>query len=124
MEWFRGERPWPQFLRLIDRLPPHSHYKAALAMDDEYAREVVRFIDPDKEPALTPQGLTREVLALMDLTDAVISLRYVVMAQNAKRKPPTPKPMRRPFTAIQRYLKDKERNRLMSVASMFLPDDN
>lgn len=94
-------------------------------MDPQYAAEVLPYLDPDRAPVLTPQGLTLEVQAIRDQTDAIQNLTYVLMAVNAgKKKPPRPKPLPRPKTAIHAALADVERNEMHSLARMFLPHDD
>lgn len=95
-----------------------------MVMDPQYAAEVLPYLDPEKVPPLTPQGMTREVQAILDLTDAVVALRWVLTAVNSKKKPPTPKPMARPRTAIHDALANLERNEMHQLARLFLPHDN
>lgn len=105
-------REWRELLNLIDRLPVHSQYHAAIANDEEYARLVVA-AEIEKEeregpqaeriwrPALTRWTPAREGAA--EVVDALRSLQYLLTIINSKEgssvKPPEPAP--RPETAFE-----------------------
>lgn len=111
-------RRWTKLLDLIDRLPSHSWYSAAVANDEEHAemvaksaieREKAGETVEDNGPSLT--GWTPEVAAITRLTDAVNGVRYAVIAvQAGKKAGEPPKPERRPVTAIERAMRKAKFN--------------
>jgi len=116
-------RRWQTLLDVIDRLPGHSHYSAAVANDEEHARMVAEAIaarkergedDGDKGPALTTWS--PEVAVMTQVLDAVHSVRYAVVAvQAGKKAGDPPKPARRPVTALERAMRVGEFNRRKAV---------
>lgn len=113
------DRRWQTLMDAIDRLPAHSHYSAAMANDEEYAkivadahaqRKAAGNEPEDKGPALT--GWTPEVAALTQVLDAVNQVRYAVVAvQAGKKAGEPPKPARRPVTALERAMRAAEYTR-------------
>ncbi|GAA4845476.1 hypothetical protein GCM10023201_40910 [Actinomycetospora corticicola] len=114
LDWFRGRRPWPQLLRLMQRLPPESHYKAALLDDEELAEERIAAEQADGErrsskskPPLV--GETQERALLRSIAGALPRIEHAVYAVNAPKgkagRPPTGLPS--PETA-----EDRVRSRL------------
>lgn len=110
LDWFRGRRPWPQLLRLTQRLPPDSHYKAALLDDEELATER---IEAEERGELTPPprkskpsliGETQERALLRAIASALPRIEHAVYAVNAPKgkagRPPTGLPS--PETAEDR----------------------
>lgn len=112
-------RRWTKLLDLIDRLPGHSWYSAAIANDEEHAKMVAQAAQerkasgeaaPDSGPSLV--GWSPEVAATTRLIDAVNGVRYAVIAvQAGKKAGDPPKPERRPVTAIERAMRAAEFNR-------------
>jgi hypothetical protein len=104
LDWFRGRRPWPQLLRLIEQLPRHSHYKAALVNDPDMAARIVeqRAKSPTKaRPPVT--DWSPEVDMLAHVADAVRSLVSLTIKVNSKGgNGPDAKPVTRPRTAVDR----------------------
>lgn len=113
-EW--RERRWLRLLDVIDRLPSHSHYSAAVANDEEHARLIADAMaaaksrgeeQEDTGPALT--AWTPEVAALTRLIDEVKNLRYTTLAVHAGKKAgDPPKPERRPITALEKATRAAE----------------
>lgn len=83
---------------MIDHLPAHSHFIAALAQDDEAAKQA----DPDaapRPPSLTEHDpVVRAIAALYDRTGEL--LRATIASAGAS--PPKMQPYPRPVTAIDR----------------------
>lgn len=103
-------------LNLIDHLPPTSHYLAAVANDEDVARQILargQAPTPSAHPPLTEW--TPEVAAMVALTDALLSFRWVFMRFNGA-KVPAPQPQARPQTALQRVKarQREDRNRMLS----------
>jgi hypothetical protein len=68
LDFFRGYRSWRQFYNFLDRLPPHGHYKTAVAMSSKWAEMVLdmeesgKGIPPGTEDHdLTPLGYSEVV---------------------------------------------------------------
>lgn len=116
-EW--RARRWGRLLSVIDRLPGHSHYNAAVATDEEHARLMAESIaarkaageeTEDTGPSLTTW--TPEVAALTRVVDELKNVRYAVIAsQVGKKAGDPPKPEKRPVTAIQAAIKRAEHAR-------------
>lgn len=112
-------RRWTKLLDLIDHLPSHSHYSAAVMNDEEHAKLLAEAHakkkkdggqEEDRGPSLTTW--TPEVAVLTQVLDAVNSVRYAVVAvQAGKKAGDPPKPARRPVTALERAMRRAEYNR-------------
>jgi len=98
------QRRWRFILNLIQSLPPHSRFVAAVADDDEVA-EQMDLDAPPKPPSLTEFDPTTRAIA--DLYDRVGTLIAAVIASTGK-KPPKIQPYRRPKLAVDRV---RERRR-------------
>lgn len=117
-ELWRARR-WQTLLDVIDRLPGHSHYSAAVANDEEYAEMIARAMAERKRAGEAPEdngprmtGWTPEVAALTNLLDAVNGVRYAVVAtQLGKKAGDPPKPSRRPVTALEKAMRRAEYKR-------------
>jgi hypothetical protein len=111
LTFFRAERPWPQLLRLVERLPDHSHYKVAIH-DDELAQRLHDIADEtgrrqSVRRTVDAHTWTPERAVLTDVADILLSIRSSLEAQRTgKRQKITPMP--RPRLA---------RDRIETVAS-------
>lgn len=113
------DRRWSLMLDVIDRLPAHSWYAAAVASDEEHARLMAEQIAARQAsgeeseptgPSLT--SWTPEVAALTNIYDAVRGVQWAVIAAASEKKPPEPpKPAPRPVTPLERALARAEFNR-------------
>lgn len=121
-------RPWAQLYRFLDQLPPWSRYKAALAMDEEYARIICDRedageehppVDVDPDDAITPLGYT-DVISRLDLiADRLHLTRNAIVASWAKdHKEPEFRPMPRPTTALDREREERTRRLLVEVDAL------
>lgn len=112
LDWFRGDRPWPQLLRILARLPEGSRYTAALLGDDDLARQRLAETDDDpdedpdrrrsRRPPLVGESYDRAlrratVSSLMRVEHAI----YAVNAPKGKGGKP-PRPLLGPETAQDR----------------------
>lgn len=85
-------------LRLVERLPDHSHYKVAIHNDDELAarlREVEAATGrrPPTRPTVDAHTWTPERAILTDVADILLSIRSSLEAQHTgKRQKVTPMP--------------------------------
>ena len=104
---WRGRR-WTLLLDILDRLPPHSQFAAALAMDEEHAELLAKSLAERQEsgesdsrtPSLTTW--TPEVSMLASVIDAVNGVMYAVVSANSEKRHQPPEPYPRPKTALQR----------------------
>lgn len=129
-------RRWQTLLDVLDRLPGHSWFSAAIANDEDHAAMMYDSImarpnrtnesmnKDSKGPDLTT--FTPEVAALTNVLDAVRHVGYTVAAVQAGAKagdPPPPAP--RPTTALERAMKradhDRRKQRHDALAARMLP---
>lgn len=114
------ERRWTFLLDLIDHLPGHMHYSAAVANDEEHAKMVADAVTARRNAGEHPEeskgpsliGWSPEVAAITRNTDAVNALRHAVVAvQIGKKAGDPPKPEKRPVTALEAALRRAENER-------------
>lgn len=107
--WFRGELSWDHLLRIAAKLPAGSHYRAAMADDDELAARIAEEFGPpskrrkSRRPPLV--GFSTEVSYLHQITNQLNRLNWSVFAaqaEKAKRGSP-PKPVKGPESADDRW---------------------
>lgn len=129
------ERRWQTLLDIIDHLPGHSWYSAAVAEDKEHARLMAEAIaarkNEDGEEEEKPKGprintWTPELAMLTSLTDAVRRVEWAVFASQAGQKAgEAPKPLPRPQTALELEIKLAEHRlreaRHKSLVARMLP---
>lgn len=96
-------------LRLLSRLPPHGHYRAALMDSEEYAEKMLALApdEDEEEKRRTLLGWSPERGMLADLFDVMVSIRSVLIAANSKdSRVPEPQPYPRPEPAIVRVAEE------------------
>ncbi|WP_394360736.1 hypothetical protein [Amycolatopsis sp. SB7-3] len=106
LTFFRSERPWPQLLRLIERLPDHSHYKVAIHDNDDLARRLHEIEDTAGRRSSNLRTVdahtwTPERAILTDVADILLNIRSSLEAQRTG-KSQTATPMPRPRLARDR----------------------
>jgi len=114
-------RQWRLLLNLIDHLPGHSHFSAAVANDEEHAKLLADAMvqrqergEPGAKASRSLTGWTPEVAAIADLIDEVKALRHTTVMMGMDSKQPAPKPPEpylRPGSALQDALRRAEHNR-------------
>ena len=114
-------RRWTLLLDIIDRLPAHSWYAAAVANDEDHAKMMAESLvqrkaeSGGKETEASGPSLTTwtpEVAALTSVLDAVNRVQHAVYAaQHGKKAGEPPKAAPRPVTALERAMKAAEYNR-------------
>lgn len=126
LDFFRGVRPWPQLLRLLDRLPRHSHYKAAIANDEHLAQQLLDQTKPaDRSagpgrPPITEYPVLAELLA--NQLDELRELHATLIAVNSKKgKRPKVPPTPRPESAVMRLEKQRTMAILADIEQRMLP---
>lgn len=126
-------RQWRYLLNLIDHLPGHSHYAAAVANDPEHADKLAKALaeraesgeQVDKGPSLILW--TPEVRVLADLIDEIKRLRHVIIMANSEKgkAPKAPDPYPRPKSALDGATKRAEHARRQAaheaLAARLLP---
>lgn len=117
-ELWRARR-WTKLLDIIDRLPAHSWYAAAVATDEDHAKMLAESLasrrDSGEEPEKKGPPLvtwTPEVAALHGVWDAVRRVEHAVFAaEHGKKAGDPPKPLPRPVTALEKAMAAAERQR-------------
>lgn len=95
-------------MRIAQRLPENSHYKAEIADSDEYAQRMLARQEESAQRPRTMHGFTPELAALYEIADRVGALYAVTIAVNSKNgKAPDVPPLPRPQTAAQRVESNK-----------------
>ena len=116
-----SEKRWRQLLALIDGLPTHSRYMAAILSDPEIAEQIVNSPDyvkanQDTSPSLIGYSATNYQLA--DVIDGLKALQATQVAtQGGKATPPKPTP--RPKTAIEKAKDERRKRDQKSLISAF-----
>lgn len=117
-------RPWPQLLRWLDRLPKHSHYKAALADDEDLARRTLAGVNGSGPPPAPRPPITewsRQVELLTAAVDELRELHATLIAANSKKgKRPKVRPVPRPETAVMRLEKQRTLAQLAEIERKLL----
>lgn len=119
-ELFTKKR-WVHLLALIDGLPTHSRYMAALLSDPEVAEQIVNHPDYDPTPKASPPSLTGYTqinYQLADISDGLKSLQATLVAVNGG-KGKAPKPGLRPITAIEEAKKERSRRIVEDMQKTF-----
>lgn len=127
LDYFRGDRPWPQLVRLLDRLPQLSNYARALADDDEVAEMLAdRGHGPEEAKGRRPSVASWEPLdeLLATMADGFNALRQTTIAVNTPKgkKIPPLTPTARPLTASERHERRLERQTLDEIVALATPD--
>lgn len=125
------QRRWRTLLDLIDHLPPHSWYSAAVSGDVEHAEMIAESLAARAEegeqtnegPSL--QSWTPEVAAITRLTDEVRRLHYIIPAVQGDKGVKPPEPLPRPHTPLEAAIKRASFNKRMAqhkaLAARLLP---
>ncbi|SFO82294.1 hypothetical protein SAMN05421810_10174 [Amycolatopsis arida] len=110
-------------MRLVERLPDHSHYKVAIHDDDELARrqqdaERAGAKRPGRTRAVDAHTWTPERAALTDIGDILLGIRASLEAQRTGRRQrvtplPRPRLARDRLEAADSYRRHRDRVRLM-----------
>jgi hypothetical protein len=118
-DFFTGRRPWAQLERILARLPRHSHYKAAMDNDEDYARVALALSGSDEvRPGPVPLAGYSELAVRMDnIFDAVNALNETLIAVYSSKNRARPRPTRapRPQTAFQRLRREQTVARLNDI---------
>lgn len=119
-DYIAGHRPWAQLERILARLPRHSHYKAALEDDEEYA-EIAMALDsvlPAARQARVPLAGYNEIAVRLDnLFDAISSVNETLLAAPHFKRRSGRRAVRapRPETAQQRLKREQSMTRINSL---------
>ncbi|TDD97646.1 hypothetical protein [Actinomadura rubrisoli] len=119
LDFFRGSLSAEAILDFLQHLPSTSAYSAALAEDEDLAKELLD--EPDRAPS--PPRLTEfgpEVQALAEVRDLLASVLAVLVKANGG-KPQKPKPYPRPVTALQKLKRRMRYSRHLDVVRRVLP---
>lgn len=101
-EYIRGERPWAQLHRFLERLPRHSHFHASVMGDDDSVAEMLnRPVSESASFGTLDWTHERELLTL--IVDVLNQLHATIIQVNSdKGKRPAIDPMPRPVTVLNK----------------------
>ncbi|MCA1191613.1 hypothetical protein [Saccharopolyspora sp. 6V] len=126
LDWFRGSRPWPQLQRLAERLPQDSHYKAALAQDDDRAELLASLVgDEETAPGSPPlEGYSAVAQRLDRIGDLITMLAEIELNRGRRKGAPPTKLDRapRPETAADRAKAARRERYFAELESALWPD--
>jgi hypothetical protein len=122
------ERRWATLIGLIDELPSNSLTHEAMANDEELASEFLKnrnkfeqATSGSNKPRISEFGPTESMLAI--LIDSVSSLQATTVAVN-NGKPKKPKSYPRPESAVDRLLREQDRQLQSALLSAFTRPSN
>lgn len=119
LDFFRGTLSADAVLDFLRHLPSTSAYSAALAEDEDLAKELLDEPEtPPRPPRLTEFG--PEVQALAEVRDLLAAVLTVLVKANGG-KPQRPKPYPRPVTALQRLKTRMRYSRHRDLVRRVLP---
>lgn len=114
-----GRRPWGQLMRILEGLPRHSHYKAALDSDDTVASMALSMRSGDEDeqqPQVPLAGYDPLAMRLDNVFDAVNALAETVKSALSRRNSRVdPVRATRPETAIQRLQRQQTHQHLFDM---------
>lgn len=114
MDFFRGRYSWAKLERLLSRIAvlPQSHYRWAIADDDEAAERALASGDePTGSPAPPLEAFSPEVQYLAMVVDRLGEVIQAVISTVPKAKVPKMRPLPRPETAFDRAKRRKSLQR-------------
>jgi len=118
-DYFTGARPWGQLERVLQRLPRHSYYKAALDDDEEFAAIALSLNLPGstRVPRIPLVGYSDVVARLDNVFDAISAMHETFVSVYSRRKNKSVNRTRapRPETAQQRLRRSEGRRVLDSI---------
>lgn len=115
-------RSFRELLNLIDHLPGHSHFAAAVANDDDHAEMLLAAEDSQPKGSYHPSltSWTPEVAQLVNLTDLLKNLIAVTISA-ANGKAPKVAPSPRPETAIDRIRRERSQKVFSDLKAILTP---
>lgn len=119
LDFFRGDRPWQQLVRLLQRLPEGSRYVSAVLDDEDLAADrIAAGMEPPTPRKLPPLlGETQDRMLLRGVLSQLMRLEHAVYAAQAGKKAGRPpRPLPGPQTAEERV---RERVALSEVEDLF-----
>jgi hypothetical protein len=127
LDWFRGGHPWDQLLWLAEQLPGDSHYKAAMADDDDLVAEYVGqhgLPEGGRPTSVSLADWTTERQMLTSVIDAINAMHRTLIAANSERgkAPPEMPRLPRPESAWDRAAIRQDIDQAVGLAKLFLPN--
>lgn len=120
LDFFRGTLSAEAILDFLEHLPSTSAYNAAVAEDEDLAREMLDQPEPPaRAPRLTEFGPDVRVLA--EIRDLQASILAVLIKANGG-KPQKTKPYPRPVTAMQKLRQKIRYSRHKDLVRRVLPN--
>ena len=136
LEYFEGARSWLEFHEYLNGLPSHSRFKAAVALDTDFAQRQKALLDEakgddkgedeeneDGEQAWNPQmrsqeGFSPVIATMYSLLDALNENTRTVIACSGRKPPPKPR-LQRPVSAMDLLELADERDDMHDLAARF-----
>ena len=119
LDFFRDRLSAAEILDFLEHLPSTSAYHAALAEDEDLAKELLDTPEQKpKAPRLTEFG--PEVQVMAEVRDLLAAVLTVLIKANGG-KPQRPKPYPRPVTALQRMRERMRYSRHRDLVRRVLP---
>ncbi|MGC0364814.1 hypothetical protein ABH922_002798 [Rhodococcus sp. 27YEA15] len=128
-DWVRDHlrTPWDKLLRLLPALPIGGWYHAAIADDDDRAREVLKLEVEGKlpKPSTRPSlvGWTPEIEKLTEAVETLRAIQHGIWAASPKfqgKGGAPPRPLPRPLTARERVEEEQALVEHDDIASQLL----
>lgn len=120
LDFFRDELSAEAILDYLEHLPRTSAYHAALAQDEELAKQLAKEPPPpDRGPPLTE--FSRDVEVLAEVRDLLANLLTVTVKAHGGRAKQIP-PYRRPETALDRERRRQQYQHHRAIAARVLPN--
>lgn len=119
-DYIACRRPWAQLERILERLPRHSRYKAALENDEEYAKLALSLsgsATASRPPRVPLAGYDEIAVRLDNLFDAINSVNETLLAAPHFRRNKGRQAIRapRPETAQQRLKRQQSLIRINDI---------
>lgn len=110
-----GKRPWTQLERILERLPRHSHYRAEVDNDDDFAA-MVDVDGPTRSPTVPLVDYDHVAMRLDNVFDAVCAVQETLVAVHSRKKHQgQPNRAPRPETALQRKRRQATEDKLTNL---------
>ena len=125
LDWFRGTRPWPQLLRLVDKLPPLSQFRRAVSDDDDLAaRAAAGALTGPGKPTLQHWTELDDLKATIIDGFALVQLAIASQHTPKGKQPPKFRPTPRPKTAWHRAQRRRDEAAHQDIVAQVLPSQS
>lgn len=136
VDYASGERAWSEFYDFLQELPEHGKFKSAVALDMDFAREMKRRLDEDRDrleeldeddPDIiqkdnslrSPEGYSPTMSILFTIEERLQALTAVTLGAAGVKSPPDVRFNKRPFVALQVLDLEEERDEMADLKRAF-----